>query len=96
PDRAERIARAISDRSTSEGVLAAVAKAVAADDPDRAERIANTINDEYSRVRVLASAARAVAVADPDRARRIAHRIPGRAKAKILHSIVLVLAPQQQ
>ncbi|MGY5030911.1 hypothetical protein ACWC9U_08170 [Streptomyces sp. 900116325] len=74
-------------------MLAAVASAVAADDPDR---IANTIDDEYSRVRALASTARAVAADDHDSARRIAHRIPGQAEAEILHSIVLVLAPRQR
>ncbi|WP_266541583.1 caspase family protein [Streptomyces sp. NBC_01142] len=94
PGRAERIARAISNKPTKESVLTAVAEAVAADDPDRAERIANTISDEYFRVRALASIAKAVAVADPDRARRIAHRVPGQAQAQILHSVVHVLAGQ--
>ncbi|MFE5098148.1 caspase domain-containing protein [Streptomyces sp. NPDC056638] len=96
PDRAERIAHATSDKSTKASVLIAVAAAVAADDPDRAERIANTITDEYSRGKALASIARAVAVVDPDRARRIAHRVPSQAKAEILHSVVLVLAPRQR
>ncbi|MFE4801690.1 caspase domain-containing protein [Streptomyces sp. NPDC056708] len=96
PDRAEQMANTITNKYLRLNALSAVATAVAADDPDRAEHIANTITDEYSRVRALASIARAVAVADPDRARRIAHRVPGQAKAEILHSVVLVLAPRQQ
>ncbi|MEV6160746.1 caspase family protein [Streptomyces sp. NPDC052052] len=92
PDRAERLAHAIFDKSSKESVLVAVAAAVSADDPDRAERIAGTITDEYSRVRALASISRAVALADPDRARRIARRAPGAAVAEVLHSVVLVAA----
>ncbi|MCX4411509.1 caspase family protein [Streptomyces sp. NBC_01764] len=91
PDRAERIAYAISHKSTKESVLVALGKVVAADDPDRAERIANTLIDEHSVVWVRAAVARAVAVADPDRARRIAQRVHGAVKAEILYSIVHVL-----
>ncbi|GAA5032546.1 caspase family protein [Streptomyces siamensis] len=91
PDRAERIAYAISDKSVKESVLVALGKAVAATDPDRAERIANALTDRYAVVRVRAAVARSVAVADPDRARLITQQIQSPDKAEILHSIVLVL-----
>ena len=49
-DRAERIARSITDEDSKADALAGVAKILAATDPDRAERIARSITEEYGRV----------------------------------------------
>lgn len=46
PDRAERIARSLTDKSSQTFTLAEIARALAATDPDRAERIARSITDE--------------------------------------------------
>ncbi|MEU6556044.1 hypothetical protein ABZ915_38205, partial [Streptomyces sp. NPDC046915] len=74
PNRAEQLARALTDPWERARTLAGVAGAVAAaGDHDRAEQIARTITDPSERARALAAVAGAVAAAgDHDRAEQIA------------------------
>jgi hypothetical protein len=57
PDRAERIARSITDESGKARALGEVAKTLAATDPYRAERIARSITDEPQKVLALSGIA---------------------------------------
>ena len=71
PDRAERVAKSITDMWYKASALTAVATALTATDPDRAERVARSITSDRSRVSALAGVATALAVTDPDRATRL-------------------------
>ncbi|QKW08372.1 caspase family protein [Streptomyces sp. NA04227] len=96
PERAERFAYAITNKTDREAVLVALGTALAAKDPDRAEHIANTVTGQVPAVRIRSAVAAAVAVSTPDRARRIAQRIQGDARAEVLHSVVVALTDPHQ
>jgi hypothetical protein len=59
PDRAEDVARSITNEIYQAWALAEVAKVLAASDPDRAARLARSITDEKTQAEVLAEAAKA-------------------------------------
>jgi hypothetical protein len=61
PDRAERIATSIPDKSAKAAALSDIAVAVAKSDPDRAERIAKSIPDKSGQVLALRRIAQALA-----------------------------------
>src|SRR5262249_2873283 len=71
-DRAEQLARTITNSYQQAEALAGLARAVAGIDPDRAEQLARTITDPDRQARALAELAVAVAGTDPDRAGRLA------------------------
>jgi hypothetical protein len=78
PDRAERIALAITFTSSQVVALANIANGLAATDPDRAarlaadaERIAQSVDDKFSKAGYLAELAKTLATTDPDRAARL-------------------------
>ena len=77
PDRAEALARTITEPYYEARALADVAAAIAqAGDPDRAEALARTITSPDARALALAEVAAAIAQAgDPDRAEAIARAI---------------------
>jgi hypothetical protein len=82
PARAERLARAITDRSLRPRALAGIADALYTRDPDRAgvlladaERLARTIDFPYRQAEVLAEIAKTMAKMDPAGAERLARSI---------------------
>ena len=93
PDRAERIARSITDEAWQANALCSVTGALAAIDPDRAERIARSITDEAWQANALCLVTEGLAAIDPDRAERIARSIIDEAwQANALCSVTEALA----
>jgi hypothetical protein len=75
PDRAEALARSITDQTSQADALAAVARVVAAADPDRGEALARSITEPYKQAHTLGAVAQVVAAADPDRGEALARSI---------------------
>jgi hypothetical protein len=97
PDRAEALARTISDPDPDRQIEALTSLAVAiaqAGDPGRAEALARTITDPYYQASALAGLAAAIAQAgDPDRAEALARTIPDPSRqARALTSLAAAIA----
>jgi hypothetical protein len=71
PDRAERIARSITDEEQSSWALGGVAQSLAATDPDRAESIARSIPTDTAKTKALCDVATIMMRRNPKRGARL-------------------------
>jgi hypothetical protein len=95
-DRAEQIARSITDPYAQGWALSAVTQAVAARDADRAEQIARSITDPSSQAEALSAVAQAVAARDADRAEQVARSITDPdAQAEAFSLLVMAVDPSK-
>ncbi|MEU4711670.1 ATP-binding protein [Nocardia salmonicida] len=74
-DRAETLARSITNSERRDRALSGVAAAIVKTDPDRAETLAATITSPGSRDWALSGVATAIAATDPDHAETLARTI---------------------